>query len=212
MTRTTLLTASLIVALGATLGLNQRASAAPASGHDMDMDMDMGSVDGLQTNFAHKDLVVLDKIAVPAAFAEALGAAYQGYLEASDALVAADIARLDAAATKMREAIEGVQAEQLDGAASAAWTGHKEVLSTSLHQLTSASGVDAKREHFSHISEAMYCALRSFGGVEQTVNVDFCPMAFDGKGAFWLSDSAVIANPYLGPDMATCGELKETIR
>jgi len=32
-----------------------------------------------------------------------------------------------------------------------------------------------------------------------------CPMAFDGKGAEWLSNSKEIRNPYFGDQMLTCG-------
>ena len=197
-----------LLLLSGLMGPTPLAVAAPGQGHDMDM----GSVEGLQANFAHKELAVLNEVAVPPAFSEGLGAAYGRYLEAAAALVTADIPQLDEAATKMREVVDGLQAEQLDGAAREAWLGHQEVLRTGLHQLVTASDLATKREHFSHVSEAMYCALRSFGGIKQSVNVAYCPMAFDRKGAYWLSDERAIANPYLGPDMATCGELKETLR
>jgi hypothetical protein len=39
----------------------------------------------------------------------------------------------------------------------------------------------------------------------------FCPMAFEGKGAYWISGSKIIQNPYFGKKMPTCGEIKETI-
>ncbi len=39
----------------------------------------------------------------------------------------------------------------------------------------------------------------------------FCPMAFEGRGAFWIQDSEKVENPYFGPTMPECGELKETI-
>ncbi len=37
-------------------------------------------------------------------------------------------------------------------------------------------------------------------------------MAFNNKGAFWLQDNDNIQNPYFGPAMPTCGDLKETIQ
>jgi len=39
----------------------------------------------------------------------------------------------------------------------------------------------------------------------------YCPMAFDGKGAFWLSSSEEIRNPYYGDKMLKCGRVEETI-
>lgn len=40
----------------------------------------------------------------------------------------------------------------------------------------------------------------------------FCPMAFDGTGGYWLSDSKEIRNPYYGDKMLKCGVVKETVK
>jgi Cu(I)/Ag(I) efflux system membrane fusion protein len=37
-------------------------------------------------------------------------------------------------------------------------------------------------------------------------------MAFDNKGAFWLSEIEEIRNPYFGKEMLSCGEVIETYR
>ncbi len=37
----------------------------------------------------------------------------------------------------------------------------------------------------------------------------YCPMAFDGTGGYWLSDSEEIRNPYFGKEMLICGSVKE---
>ena len=72
-------------------------------------------------------------------------------------------------------------------------------------------GLDNKRSYFSHISEIMYCTIKSFGLKQGNLFAIFCPMAFDGKGAYWISDSKTIQNPYLGSKMPTCGEVKEEL-
>jgi len=38
-----------------------------------------------------------------------------------------------------------------------------------------------------------------------TIYKQYCPMAFDGKGAYWLSDSKEVRNPYFGDQMLKCG-------
>ncbi|WP_340077731.1 DUF3347 domain-containing protein [Leptobacterium sp. I13] len=40
----------------------------------------------------------------------------------------------------------------------------------------------------------------------------YCPMAFDFKGAYWLSSESEIKNPYFGDKMLNCGEVKDTIQ
>jgi hypothetical protein len=39
----------------------------------------------------------------------------------------------------------------------------------------------------------------------------FCPMAFDGKGTYWLSETKTIRNHYFGDKMMDCGEVKENL-
>lgn len=39
----------------------------------------------------------------------------------------------------------------------------------------------------------------------------YCPMAFDGKGAYWLSDSKEVRNPYYGDKMLKCGVVDKEI-
>ena len=68
-----------------------------------------------------------------------------------------------------------------------------------------------QREHFEMLSQDMYDLAKSFDG-SQKLYKDFCPMANDKKGAFWISETKEIKNPYLGKKMPTCGEVKEEIK
>ncbi|TSE08380.1 DUF3347 domain-containing protein [Aquimarina algiphila] len=40
----------------------------------------------------------------------------------------------------------------------------------------------------------------------------FCPMAFDGEGGYWLSDSEEIRNPFFGDKMLVCGSVKDVFK
>ena len=68
-----------------------------------------------------------------------------------------------------------------------------------------------QREHFETLSKDVYDLVKTFGANE-TLYKYFCPMYNNNKGATWLSETKEIKNPYLGKNMATCGEVKETIR
>jgi Cu(I)/Ag(I) efflux system membrane fusion protein len=61
-------------------------------------------------------------------------------------------------------------------------------------------------------SDVFYKTLKSFGLMGKTVFYQFCPMMNDGKGAYWLSETKDIRNPYYGEAMLTCGETKETLK
>jgi len=48
-------------------------------------------------------------------------------------------------------------------------------------------------------------------GTSEKVMVQFCPMADDFKGGFWLSKDSAIKNPYFGSRMMTCGSTKKIV-
>ena len=79
------------------------------------------------------------------------------------------------------------------------------------HIADNAGNIDHQREHLDLMSEDFYDLLKDFG-TSKTVYKIFCPMYNDKKGAFWLSDSREIKNPYYGKKMASCGEVQEEIK
>ena len=58
----------------------------------------------------------------------------------------------------------------------------------------------------------MITLLKKDGLSNGEVYVQYCPMAFNDKGASWISSSKEIRNPYFGDKMMNCGEVKETIQ
>ena len=71
-----------------------------------------------------------------------------------------------------------------------------------------AGKLDHQREHFVMLSKDMNDLIQLFG-TSQKLYQDFCPMADDGKGAIWISETKEIKNPYLGAKMPTCGSVKK---
>lgn len=71
--------------------------------------------------------------------------------------------------------------------------------------------IEHQREHFEMLSKDVYDLVKAFGA-GTTIYKDFCPMAFDQKGAFWLSETKEIKNPYFGSKMSECGEVKEELK
>jgi len=73
-----------------------------------------------------------------------------------------------------------------------------------------AGKLDHQREHFVLLSKDTNDLIKLFG-TKQKLYQDFCPMADDGKGAIWISETKEIKNPYYGAQMLTCGSLKKTL-
>lgn len=94
------------------------------------------------------------------------------------------------------KAFEDIQADAVEHAA---------------HIGTNAGKIQHQREHFETLSKDVYDLVKTFGA-GQTLYKDFCPMYNDNKGAFWLSETKEIKNPYLGKTMPTCGTVQEEIK
>ncbi|HOD10001.1 MAG: DUF3347 domain-containing protein [Flavobacterium sp.] len=78
------------------------------------------------------------------------------------------------------------------------------------HISDNAGKIDHQREHFVTLSKDINDLIKMFG-TKQKLYQDFCPMANDGKGAIWISETKEIKNPFYGSQMLTCGSLKKTL-
>ena len=166
----------------------------------------------LAENFSHKDIVILEH---PYQLTEAtkteMEQVIDAYLLLNDAFVKDDEQATEKATVLMAEKVAAVIPNKLDGKGLQAWQNHQKVYKAKLKEMQHIKGLDNKRTYFSHISEIMYCTIKSFRLKQGNIFAIFCPMAFDSKGAYWISDSKSILNPYMGAKMPTCGEVKEEL-
>ncbi|MDB5191505.1 MAG: hypothetical protein JWQ96_1068 [Segetibacter sp.] len=89
--------------------------------------------------------------------------------------------------------------------------GYLRSISAEAKALSGENDIEAKRKSFQMISDNMYDLVRTVHYDQATVYHQFCPMAFDDAGAYWLSQSSDIKNPYYGKKMLSCGEVKDSI-
>jgi hypothetical protein len=75
----------------------------------------------------------------------------------------------------------------------------------------SGGNISHQREHFILLSKDIYDLVKDFGS-ERVLYQDFDQMANNGKGAYWLSESKEIKNPYMGKSMINRGSVKEEIK
>ncbi len=57
----------------------------------------------------------------------------------------------------------------------------------------------------------MYGMLKNVDLKNAGIYREYCPMAFNERGAYWLSDDADIKNPYFGKKMLECGEVTDSL-
>ena len=72
--------------------------------------------------------------------------------------------------------------------------------------------IDQARVEFGQFSEDLIAFLREFmPQLDDPLYTIKCPM-WNKSPAVWLQDSTEVKNPFLGPDMPTCGTVQETLR
>lgn len=79
------------------------------------------------------------------------------------------------------------------------------------HISDNVGNIAHQREHLVTLSKDFYDIAKTFG-TEKPLYKVFCPMYDDNKGAYWISDSKEIKNPYYGAEMLTCGEVQEELK
>lgn len=89
--------------------------------------------------------------------------------------------------------------------------GYLQSVSAEAKALITEPGIEEKRKSFQMISDNMYDLVRSVRYDQKIVYHQFCPMAFNDAGAYWLSNTSDIKNPYFGKKMLTCGEVKDSL-
>jgi Cu(I)/Ag(I) efflux system membrane fusion protein len=136
---------------------------------------------------------------------------YNSYILLSEALVASDAQEAGKAAARVESSLKEVDMSLLDGDAHLLWMKHVKDLESEIRALSTSSDISAQRIAFAAFNDAFYASLKAFGLEQGTVYYQYCPMANGDKGAYWLSNSKEIENPYFGDEMLKCGETREVL-
>lgn len=121
------------------------------------------------------------------------------YLQIKDALVQSDANAANRLAISLAASME--QAGPQAGAVH---------MLAHLSQFIGAEDLEAQRVVFEQLSEHMY-QITKIATLSAPVYKQYCPMAFDDKGAYWISAEDEVLNPYFGDMMLRCGQVQETI-
>ena len=151
-------------------------------------------------------------IEVSQAFREQITAVAEAYFEVKNGLVNDNSKAASASIGKVQKALEHVEMQNLEQQAHDHWLTLKDQLSSAVDMMSDAEDLAALREHFARLSEGVLEMTELFGLEKDKVYKQYCPMAFDNEGAFWLSETEEIHNPYFGETMHTCGEGEATYR
>ncbi|MFN4761708.1 DUF3347 domain-containing protein [Gillisia sp. Q332] len=122
---------------------------------------------------------------------------YNHYIAIKSALVKTDAPMAQGHAKMMIGSIENTEANA--------------ELVRAARDISTSNDVNKQREAFSQLTATMESLLN--GAIESgEIYKQYCPMAFEGKGDSWFSNSKEIRNPYYGDKMLKCGRIEATIK
>lgn len=114
------------------------------------------------------------------------------YLAVKDALVLTDGTKAQNAAKAFLEASDNAS------------------LKNDLEMIAGTNDVKVQRQAFESLSMKMYDLVQASGS-DSPLYKQYCPMAFNNKGAYWLAAEMEVNNPYFGDVMLHCGSVQERV-
>lgn len=136
---------------------------------------------------------------------------YNAYLQIKTALVAGKSKEAASSATATSNLtkefdVTGIPLDQIK-----AYQIHSAAILETSANIAGTQDIKVQRDYFSALSQHVFELMKNYGA-DKTIYQEHCPMAFDGKGASWLSDEVTIRNPYFGDEMLECGEVTNVIK
>jgi len=147
------------------------------------------------------------QVEVSAAFSQQLTAVVESYFLVKNNLVKDQLPT--ATIQLLAQALAKVSADGT-GKDNAKWEKIKSGLSEATAKIKGSKDLASARTHFSSLSTQVIQLTETYKLTKAVVYKDYCPMAFNNKGGYWLSETEDIQNPYFGASMLTCGEVKQT--
>jgi hypothetical protein len=136
---------------------------------------------------------------------------YNAYLLMQTALVNNKSTEATTRAKSISQLISSFDAADLPAEQKQAYEAHAAKIQELAMSIANTQDIKSQRTSFSPFSNQVYELVMAFGN-DQPVYQAHCPMAFDGKGASWLSDKTEIRNPYYGDEMLECGEVINIVK
>lgn len=131
------------------------------------------------------------------------------YLKMKDAMVASDATAAQNSAKSILTMAKAMPVATLQGEQKEFAEERVEEVRQGASKISETNDLGTQRQQLELISEATFALSKAFGASDQELYYQHCPMAFNDKGAYWLSTNNEIRNPYFGDKMLKCGSTEE---
>ena len=168
---------------------------------------------GMENNASNKEndhTNMTERLEVPIAFQQQLNSVYESYINLKNALVEDNTNKVSQDANTLLDNLSQVDMKLVKDKTHNHWMSLAKEIKSSATSISKTTDSKQQRSHFKHLSSHLINTVQLFG-VNEKVYVEFCPMADNNNGAYWLSKEEKVINPYFGEAMLTCGEVKQVI-
>lgn len=124
-------------------------------------------------------------------------AIFEQYLQVEAALVNTDAVKTAAESSKLEILLKEANSE--------------EAMQNAIAVIAGSDDIKIQRENFETLSLGLEKMLQG-ALISGTLYKQYCPMAFNNKGAYWISSSKDILNPYFGDKMLKCGRVDSELK
>jgi hypothetical protein len=122
---------------------------------------------------------------------------FEQYLQVEAALVNTDANQTATEAAKLETLLKEINTD--------------EATQNAVSAMATSEDIKVQRKNFEALSGGVETML--IGSLKSgTLYKQYCPMAFNNKGASWISSSKDILNPYFGDKMLKCGRVDAEIK
>lgn len=136
---------------------------------------------------------------------------FKSYLQIQVALAKDQAVDAATTAARLSSLVDSFNTTTLSDSLRQAYEARAKDIGKSAASIALHKDIGQQRTFFAPLSEQVLQLLRLFG-TDKPVYETHCPMAFDNKGANWLSDKPEVRNPYFGDQMLECGEITAIIK
>lgn len=195
--------AALFVALGAANAQHDHGSNDKKEGSKMDHSMHQGMKMDKSGAITYE---------VSTDFQNQLTEVYNASLKLADSFIAGEVEGISNSGQQVKAALGKIDMGLLKSSeAHMEWMMNLKVMNTALDKMTGSKDTKDQKAAYDSFNQSLFKSIKAFGITEGSVFYQYCPMALDSQGAYWLSNTKEIRNPYFGGNMLSCGSTKETI-
>ena len=148
---------------------------------------------------------------IPSAVKLQLNEVLNCYYDLKNALILDDATTANAKASALLMKLDKVDNSQLNKVQTDFYVPLVATIKDNASGMASTTTLKMQRERLNALSENLFAVAKAFKVNSEPSYQQFCPMANEGKGAFWISKDKAVQNPYYGKEMLRCGKVTETL-